>query len=276
MEAEVQCAFCPKVRKQRLMPIHMRICRGVVECQQCRQLVGINGGGRHAQGCRNGGYYAQRPMSAYHAASQPQASPQWAGGQQAYNPNAGLIGSMPFGVGGQTGNVAASQPFPMGRSAPTLQTSAAGITPQELTMMHQAGGNAGPRMCYYCQTPFYGSGNDHLMICSGVPKCPYCGIASLNVDTHMQNECRQVPSQQATNPPSLPSQQFIAPSVVDLAAAQPNPISPILNCSLCNQLLDASQINKQLQCGHICHLLCFSQARSQHSSCPIDQQPVSI
>lgn len=255
------------------MNIHLRICRGVMECHQCRQLVGINGGGRHAQGCRNGGHYAQRPMSAYYPAMQPQASPQWTGVQQPYNPNAGPIGSMQFGIGGQMGNAAASQPFPMGISAPT---GAVGMTPSELTMRHQAGGNAGPRMCIYCQSPFYGSGDDHLIVCQRIPICPYCGMKSLDLSTHLQSECPQAHTQQATNPAYLPPQQFIAPSV-NLLAAQPDPINPSTStCTLCNQLLDASQITKQLPCGHICHLQCISQALSQQALCPVDQVRVSI
>lgn len=275
MEAEVQCEFCPKIRKQRLMHIHLRICRGVMECQQCRQLVGMNGGGRHAQGCRNGGYYAPRSIPAYYPATQPQAPPQWTGVQPAYNPNAGPIGPMQIGVGNQMGNAASPQAFPTRISLPSTQAGAAGMTPQELNMKHQLGGSAVPRVCHYCQTSFYGSGNDHLMDCPGVPKCPYCGMKSLDLTTHWQNECTQAYPQQATDPAYNPPQQSTAQNA-DPTAAQPNSTTPSFStCTLCSQILEATQVTKQLQCGHICHLTCIGQAFTQKSLCPLDQTPVS-
>ena len=239
------CEFCRKVRKQRLMPIHLRICREVVECPQCRQPVGKSGSGRHRQGCPYAGHYTQspRPQSAYYAPQHPSQS----------------AGSSPMPNLSSNGGNAAMQPMRM--------SSGGGMTPQQLAMQVPIGNPAVPRMCTFCQVPFYGSGNDHLDMCPKVPKCSYCGLVCPD-QTHMQS-CLVAPRYFSQPQSSAPAQGLPATQVQSYLYQDPPK-----TCSLCNNLLLLNQVVTKLPCACIFHQPCINQALSQSPVCPDHKCPI--
>lgn len=244
------CEFCHKVRKQRLLPIHMRICREIVECPQCRQPVGRSGNGRHRPGCPNGMYSMQPAMT--QAVYFPPQSPQYTRGSTPLNLSAGGMRLQ--------GNEAQLQ---------QMRTSGGGgMTPQQLAMQVPLGSSAQPRMCRYCQASFYGSGNDHLDVCPNVPKCSYCGF--INPDqAHLQNcsvaALRQDAYPMSTPQPSHPGQKHLTPQRSTFPYS-----GPTKPCSICKNYLLINEIATQLGCNCIFHELCIS----RRSICPYHQLPV--
>ena len=232
-----------------------------MECPQCRQPVGVNGGGRHAPGCPNG-YYGQRPVSHSNYPVQQYPPTQFVQSHQPLNGSSGGIGPVQLAAAGLP-------PRQMKVGLPAVQGSAVGITPQQLGLANPVGNSSASRVCIYCQVPFFGSGDDHLNVCPKVPKCQYCGFSCLDLNAHLQGECTRAPPTQSPKYPAT----GLTPTQLDSIPTYLYP-GPAKLCSICNNFLIVNQSAKQLHCGHIYHQLCIDQALTQRAVCPENQCPL--